>query len=128
MTNPVALRAGIPPFYVMDVWLAAAERQRSHGDLVNLSAGQPAAQAPAPIRAAAAEALANDNLGYTVALGIPELREAIAKSYLDRYGVEVEPDAVVITTGSTGVSEKQAIDCELVTPANAAQYGLFGKK
>ncbi len=102
MTNPVALRAGIPPFYVMDVWLAAAERQRSHGDLVNLSAGQPAAQAPAPIRAAAAEALANDNLGYTVALGIPELREAIAKSYLDRYGVEVEPDAVVITTGSTG--------------------------
>ena len=102
MTNPVALRAGIPPFYVMDVWLAAAERQRSHGDLVNLSAGQPAAQAPAPIRAAAAEALAHDNLGYTVALGIPELREAIAKSYLDRYGVEVEPDAVVITTGSTG--------------------------
>ena len=35
----VALRAGIPPFYVMDVWLAAAERQHTHGDLVNLSAG-----------------------------------------------------------------------------------------
>ena len=42
--NPhVARRAGIPPFYVMDVWLAAAERQRTHGDLVNLSAGQPSA-------------------------------------------------------------------------------------
>ena len=35
----VALRAGIPRFYVMNVWLAAAERQRTHGDLVNLSPG-----------------------------------------------------------------------------------------
>jgi aspartate/methionine/tyrosine aminotransferase len=102
VSDRVAVRAGIPPFYVMDVWLAAAERQRSHGDLVNLSAGQPSAQAPAPIRAAAADALANHNLGYTVALGIPELREAIAASYADRYGVAVSPDEVVVTTGSTG--------------------------
>jgi aspartate/methionine/tyrosine aminotransferase len=102
MSDRVALRAGIPPFYVMDVWLAAAERQRSHGDLVNLSAGQPSAPAPAPIRAAAADALANHNLGYTVALGIPELREAIAASYADRYAVTVGPEDVVITTGSTG--------------------------
>ncbi|MEN4477198.1 pyridoxal phosphate-dependent aminotransferase [Mycolicibacterium cosmeticum] len=102
MTNPVALRAGIPPFYVMDVWLAAAERQRTHGDLVNLSAGQPSAQAPAPVRAAAAEALTHHNLGYTVALGIPELRAAIAASYEHRHGLHVEPDAVVVTTGSTG--------------------------
>ncbi|MDX1871157.1 pyridoxal phosphate-dependent aminotransferase [Mycolicibacterium sp. 120266] len=102
MTNPVALRAGIPPFYVMDVWLAAAERQRTHGDLVNLSAGQPSAQAPTPVRAAAAEALNHHNLGYTVALGIPELRAAIAASYQDRHGLDVEPDAVVVTTGSTG--------------------------
>jgi aspartate/methionine/tyrosine aminotransferase len=86
----------------MDVWLAAAERQRSHGDLVNLSAGQPSAAAPAPNRAAAADALSNHNLGYTVALGIPELREAIAASYSDRYGVVVSPDDVVVTTGSTG--------------------------
>lgn len=41
MNDHVAARAAIPPFYVMDVWLAAAERQCSHGDLVNLSAGQP---------------------------------------------------------------------------------------
>ena len=97
-----ALRAGIPPFYVMDVWLAAAERQRTHGDLVNLSAGQPSAQAPEPIRAAAAAALAGHNLGYTVALGIPELRTAIAASYRTRHGIDVDMDAVVITTGSTG--------------------------
>jgi len=101
-TGRVALRAGIPPFYVMDVWLAAAERQRTHGDLVNLSAGQPSAQAPAPVRAAAVDALEHHNLGYTVALGIPQLREAIAASYLDRHGIQVDADAVVITTGSTG--------------------------
>ena len=101
MSRKVAQRAGIAPFYVMDVWLAAAERQRSHGDLVNLSAGQPSAQAPAPIRAAAADALANHNLGYTVSLGIPELREAIAASYPQRYGITVSPEDVVVTTGST---------------------------
>src|ERR1700739_2334838 len=102
MSDHVALRAGVPPFYVMDVWLAAAERQRSHGDLVNLSAGQPSAGAPEPVRAAAAAALHLNQLGYTVALGIPELRAAIAASYLDRYGLQVETDDVVVTTGSSG--------------------------
>ncbi len=98
----MALRAGIPPFYVMDVWLAAAERQRTHGDLVNLSAGQPDAGAPEPVRAAAAAALERNRLGYTVALGIPELREAIAASYARRYGIGVGVDDVVLTTGSSG--------------------------
>jgi aspartate/methionine/tyrosine aminotransferase len=98
----VALRAGIPPFYVMDVWLAAAERQRSHGDLVNLSAGQPSAGAPQAVRAAAKAALDGTVLGYTVALGIPELRAAIAASYQDRRGLAVDPAHVVITTGSSG--------------------------
>jgi aspartate/methionine/tyrosine aminotransferase len=98
----VSLRAGIPPFYVMDVWLAAAERQRSHGDLVNLSAGQPSAGAPRAVREAAKEALDATALGYTVALGIPELRTAIAGSYRDRHGLDVDPGDVVITTGSSG--------------------------
>src|SRR5581483_8780620 len=102
MNDRVALRAGIPPFYVMDVWLAAAERQRTHGDLVNLSAGQPSAGAPAPVRAAAKAVLDSRPLGYTVALGIPELRAAIAQTYTPRYGITVEPDDVVITTGSSG--------------------------
>ncbi|ORB17813.1 aspartate aminotransferase [Mycobacterium noviomagense] len=86
----------------MDVWLAAAERQRTHGDLVNLSAGQPSAGAPAPVRAAAKAALDSSPLGYTVALGIPELRTAIAERYMPRYGITVEPDDVIITTGSSG--------------------------
>ncbi|TGD86091.1 pyridoxal phosphate-dependent aminotransferase [Mycolicibacterium sp. CH28] len=102
MNNRIALRAGIPPFYVMDVWRAAAERQRTHGDLVNLSAGQPSVGAPEPVRAAAAAALEANALGYTVALGIPELREAIAASYGDRYGLDISAEDVVVTTGSSG--------------------------
>ena len=102
MNNPVALRAGIPPFHVMDVWLAAAERQRTHGDLVNLSAGQPSVGAPEPVRAAAAATLQANNLGYTVALGIRELRTAIAADYQRQHGISVESDAVVVTTGSSG--------------------------
>ena len=86
----------------MDVWLAAAERQRTHGDLVNLSAGQPSVGRPEPVRAAAAAALQANQLGYTVALGIPELRAAIARSYADRHGLAVDPDDVVVTTGSSG--------------------------
>ncbi|HEX2285519.1 MAG TPA: pyridoxal phosphate-dependent aminotransferase [Mycobacterium sp.] len=102
MTNRVALRAGIPPFYVMDVWLAAAERQRSHGDLVNLSAGQPSAGAPKAVRETAKQALDSGPLGYSVALGIPELRTAIAQAYATRHGLDVDPGDVVITTGSSG--------------------------
>lgn len=102
MSGNVARRAGIPPFYVMDVWLAAAERQRTHGDLVNLSAGQPSAGAPAPVLAAAQRALQAGSLGYTVALGIPELRAAIARSYTASYGLAVDVDDVVLTTGSSG--------------------------
>ena len=97
-----ARRAQIPPFHVMDVWAAAGERQRTHGDLVNLSAGQPSTPAPGPVRAAAAKALDSEVLGYTVALGIPPLRAAIAGHYGRTYGLDVAPEDVVVTTGSSG--------------------------
>ncbi|MFC5994525.1 pyridoxal phosphate-dependent aminotransferase [Pseudonocardia hispaniensis] len=86
----------------MDVWAAADERQRTHGDLINLSAGQPSTPAPTAVRLAAATALQTEVLGYTVALGIPPLRAAIAGHYGHRYGIQVDPDEVVLTTGSSG--------------------------
>ncbi|HEX3257021.1 MAG TPA: pyridoxal phosphate-dependent aminotransferase [Pseudonocardia sp.] len=86
----------------MDVWSAAGERQRTHGDLVNLSAGQPSTPAPAAVRGAAAKALDTEVLGYTVALGIPPLRAAIAGHYGRTYGLDVAPEDVVVTTGSSG--------------------------
>src|SRR5919206_241493 len=108
----VALRAGIPPFYVMDVWLAAAERQRTHGDLVNLSAGQPSAGAPAAVRAAAKEALDSGSLGYSVALGIPELRAAIAGSYKERHGLpagRTRGDRVVVRGDGCPVDQRRGV-------------------
>ena len=98
----VAARAAIPPFHVMDVWAAASERQRTHGDLVNLSAGQPSTPAPDAVRAAATAALTTDVLGYTVTLGIPELRTAIAEHYARTYGLDVPAEQVAVTTGSSG--------------------------
>src|SRR5262245_28878442 len=82
-----AVRAGIRPLHVLDVWLAAAKRQRTDGDLVNLSAGQPSAGAPRAVRESAKRSLDSGPLGYSVALGIPELRTAIASSYADRHGL-----------------------------------------
>ncbi|ANY09924.1 aspartate aminotransferase [Pseudonocardia sp. HH130630-07] len=86
----------------MDVWAAAAERERTHGDLVNLSAGQPSTPAPEPVRAAAAAALQEQVLGYTVAPGIRELREAVSGHYRRTRGLEIDPSEVVVTTGSSG--------------------------
>ena len=98
----VASRAAVPPFHVMDLLAAAARRQRSHGDLLNLVAGQPSTPAPAPVREAAKRALDEQVLGYTVAVGIPELREAIVGHHRRMHGLDVSLDDVVVTTGSSG--------------------------
>ncbi len=91
-----------PPFYVMNVWAAAARRAEAGLPVFNLSAGQPSTAAPAPVRAALARALDTEILGYTETPGILPLREAIAEHYADWYGLFVEPDDVVCTTGSSG--------------------------
>ncbi|GAA1150603.1 pyridoxal phosphate-dependent aminotransferase [Nocardioides aquiterrae] len=99
----VASRANVPPFHVMDLLAAASTRQRTHGDLVNLLAGQPSTGAPAPVREAAKRLLdSGDPLGYTPAAGILELREAIAGHHRRMHGIDVHPDEVVVTTGSSG--------------------------
>jgi aspartate/methionine/tyrosine aminotransferase len=86
----------------MDLLAAASRRQRTHGDLVNLVAGQPSTPAPRPVREAAKRALEEQVLGYTEALGIPELRAAIAAHHLRAHGIAVAAEDVVVTTGSSG--------------------------
>ncbi|TLW93222.1 pyridoxal phosphate-dependent aminotransferase [Saccharomonospora piscinae] len=95
-------RSAVAPFHVMEVLSAAQDRSRTHGDVIALCAGQPTAPAPRPVLAAAERALHGADLGYTVQLGIPELREAIAGHYARQYGLSVSPDDVVVTTGSSG--------------------------
>lgn len=98
-----ASRADVPPFHVMDLLAGAAERQRTHGDLLNLVAGQPSTGAPATVTAEAIRLLGSgDPLGYTTSIGIVELREAIAGHYRRWYDIEVSAADVVVTTGSSG--------------------------
>jgi aspartate/methionine/tyrosine aminotransferase len=98
-----ATRANVPPFHVMDLLAASATRQRTHGDVLNLLAGQPSTGAPRPVREEAKRLLdSGDPLGYTPAVGILELREAIAAHHKRAQGIDVDPDEVVVTTGSSG--------------------------
>ncbi|MDO5034006.1 MAG: aminotransferase class I/II-fold pyridoxal phosphate-dependent enzyme [Actinomycetaceae bacterium] len=76
--------------------LAAQGRQ-----VYSLCLGQPSTPAPAPVLDAAREALATQQLGYTDSNGIQALRTRIAKHYLEQYGAKVNPDNIVITTGSS---------------------------
>ncbi|WP_372728996.1 aminotransferase class I/II-fold pyridoxal phosphate-dependent enzyme [Nocardioides sp.] len=99
----VASRANVPPFHVMDLLAAGATRQRTHGDLLNLLAGQPSTGAPQPVRDEAIRLLNSpDPLGYTPATGILELRQAIAGHHRRTHGLDVHPDDVIVTTGSSG--------------------------
>lgn len=99
--NP-SLRSEVEPFHVMQVLRQVALRQASHGDVVLLCVGQPATPEPAPAREAAVAALRREVLGYTETAGVLPLRRAIADLYRRRHGLEVSPDDVVVTTGSSG--------------------------
>lgn len=86
----------------MSVLAAAARRQETHGDVISLCAGQPSTPAPGPVLDAARHALDTEILGYTEALGIRPLREAISAYHRRVDGIEVIADDVVVTTGSSG--------------------------
>jgi len=95
-------RAAVAPFYVMRVLAAAARRAEQGHPLFNLAAGQPSTPAPAPVLAAAHQALDEQILGYTETPGIAGLRRAIAGHYRWRYDLDVDPADVMVTTGSSG--------------------------
>src|ERR1700754_4230170 len=101
LTTPSA-RSDVPPFMVMDVMAAAARIEAAGGKVVHMEVGQPAVGAPKPALDAVRAALGTGPLGYTESLGIPALRARIARHYADLYGLSVEADRVIVTTGSSG--------------------------
>jgi aspartate/methionine/tyrosine aminotransferase len=101
MTLRASRRGLVPPFIAMDVLRAANEREAAGADVIHLEVGQPGSPAPEPVLEAARRALASERIGYTDALGISRLREAIAASYQAQYGIAVDPNEVVVTTGSS---------------------------
>jgi aspartate/methionine/tyrosine aminotransferase len=95
-------RSEVPPFMVMDVMAAAARIEAAGGHVVHLEVGQPAEPAPGTAIDAARLALGATRIDYTAALGIPSLRVRIARHYLEAYGCEVDPERIIVTTGSSG--------------------------
>ena len=94
-------RSDVPAFIVMDVMEAAAAREAQGHKVIHMEVGQPGTAAPKAALAAVSSALGRETLGYTVALGLPALRNRIARHYQDRYGLAVAPERVVVTTGSS---------------------------
>ena len=94
-------RGDVDPFIVMDVMEAARQAEAAGRHIIHMEVGQPGTGAPAAARAKLAASL-DDPLGYTVGLGLPELRARIAKHYADWYDVKLDPARVVVTSGASG--------------------------
>lgn len=96
-----SLRGQVDPFIVMDVMEAASRAEAAGRHIIHMEVGQPGTPAPEGARRALAAALSHP-LGYTVALGLPALRQGIADLYRRWYGVDLDPARVVVTPGSSG--------------------------
>lgn len=88
-------------FIVMDVMEAAGEMERQGIDIVHLEVGEPDFDTPACIKESVVKALNEGFTHYTHSLGLPELREAICEDYHRKYRVTVDPDQIVVTSGSS---------------------------
>ena len=91
----------IPPFIVMDVLERAHELERQGRQIIHLEIGEPDFSTPQCICEAATEALRQGKTHYSHSLGIIELREAICEHYYEKYGVQIAPDQIVVTSGTS---------------------------
>ncbi len=95
-------RSGVDPFIVMDVMEAARKAEEAGRHIIHMEVGQPGTGAPRGATEALVKAMEQGPLGYTVALGLPALRQRIARLYGEWYNVDLNPERVVITPGSSG--------------------------
>lgn len=95
-------RSAVDPFIVMDVMQAAARAEAEGQHIIHMEVGQPGTGAPKGAVEALKNAMDDGALGYTVALGLPALRTRIARMYGEWYNVDLDPNRVVITSGSSG--------------------------
>jgi aspartate/methionine/tyrosine aminotransferase len=92
----------IEPFHVMQLVKQAREREAQGHPVLHLSIGEPDFQAPPAVTAALVDSLNRGESGYTPALGLLELRQAIARHYELSQGLEVDPQRIVVTAGASG--------------------------
>jgi len=91
----------VEPFHAMAFGQQAAELTAMGHDVVTLSLGEPDFGAPPAVREAMREVMDGRALGYTAALGLPQLRSAIAQFYRERHDVSVDPARIVVTSGAS---------------------------
>ena len=91
----------IPPFLVMDVLEKAYDMERAGQRVIHLEVGEPDFETPQCIKDACIKAIRDGKTKYTHSLGLFELREALAAHYAIKYGKEVSPQQIIITTGSS---------------------------
>lgn len=94
-------RGDVDPFIVMDVMEAARRAEEGGRRIVHMEVGQPGTPAPQRARDALVHAMEAGPLGYTVTLGLPALRERIARLYGEWYDIDLSPSRVVVTAGSS---------------------------
>lgn len=99
---PARRMADIAPFQVMALLARAKALEAAGRSIVHMEIGEPDFPTAAPIVAAGQRALAEGRTRYTAAAGLPELRQAIAAHYRNRYGVEIPARRILITPGASG--------------------------
>lgn len=92
----------VPGFLALRILADALEMRAKGEDVISMSAGQPGKGAPERVLRHAAEAIVKEPMGYTEALGLPALRDAIAAYYEHRYHQRIDRRRIVVTTGSSG--------------------------
>ncbi|WMW25589.1 pyridoxal phosphate-dependent aminotransferase [Methanolobus sediminis] len=93
--------ANIPPFYVMEVLERAQQLEEEGRSIIHLEIGEPDFPTASHICDAAKAAMCSGNTKYTHSQGLIELRQAIAKSYKDRFNVDVDANQIIVTSGTS---------------------------
>ncbi|MDY6792823.1 MAG: pyridoxal phosphate-dependent aminotransferase [Thermodesulfobacteriota bacterium] len=91
----------VTSFIVMDVLEKAHEMEREGTHIIHLEVGEPDFDTPQCIKAAACRALEEGHTHYTHSLGLLELRNAICEYYFSTYNVSLDPDQIIITSGTS---------------------------
>ncbi|MBL8408017.1 MAG: pyridoxal phosphate-dependent aminotransferase [Candidatus Accumulibacter phosphatis] len=101
-TFPASRLANIAPFHVMELMARARALEAEGRDIIHMEVGEPDFPTPEPIIAAARASLESGHVFYTPALGLPELRRAIADFYQTRYGINIPATRIAVTAGASG--------------------------
>ena len=96
-----SLRSRIDPFIVMDIMERANAVEKKGQTVVHMEVGQPGTSAPKAAKDFLKASMEDNPMGYTVALGLPDLRKKIAELYGDWYGLDVDWNRIIITGGSS---------------------------